>query len=53
MPTARRPDKTNPRRLTWDKAYTRALFVRYRLDGDEAARDELITMYLNRVKYLA
>lgn len=53
MPTARRSDKSNPRRLTWDKAHTRELFVRYRLDGNEEARDELITMYLNLVKYLA
>lgn len=52
MPTSRRPEKQS-RKLTWDKRYTRELFVRYRLDGDEAARDELITMYLNLVKYLA
>lgn len=37
----------------WDKAHTRELFERYRTSGDEAARDELITMYLNLVKYLA
>jgi len=41
------------RRLVWDKEHTRKLFRRYRLNGDEAARDELITMYLNLVKYLA
>ena len=41
------------RRLSWDKVYTKKLFRKYRLDGDEAARDELITMYLNLVKYLA
>jgi RNA polymerase sigma-B factor len=41
------------RKLSWDKAYTRELFRRYRLNADEAARDELITMYLNLVKYLA
>jgi RNA polymerase sigma-B factor len=34
-------------------SYTRELFRRYRLEGDEEARDELITMYLNLVKYLA
>jgi RNA polymerase sigma-B factor len=39
--------------LTWDKPHTKALFRRYRLNGDEDARDELITMYLNLVKYLA
>ena len=41
------------RRLSWDKAYTKELFRRYRLEGDEDARDDLITMYLNLVKYLA
>lgn len=52
MPAKHKSDKTS-RRLTWDKRRTRELFVRYRLDGDEAARDELVTMYLNLVKYLA
>lgn len=52
MPTSRRPEK-HGRKLTWDKRYTRELFRRYRLEGDESARDELITMYLNLVKYLA
>ncbi len=52
MPSSRRPEKQS-RKLSWDKAYTRELFRRYRLHGDEAARDELITMYLNLVKYLA
>ena len=51
MPARSRQPQT--RKLTWDKAYTRELFRRYRLDGDEAARDELITMYLNLVRYLA
>lgn len=41
------------RKLTWDKAHTKELFRRYRLGGDESARDELVTMYLNLVKYLA
>jgi RNA polymerase sigma-B factor len=51
---ARRPQKKqSSRKLTWDKALTKELFRRYRLEGDEAARDELITMYLNLVKYLA
>ncbi|MDZ4063210.1 MAG: SigB/SigF/SigG family RNA polymerase sigma factor [Coriobacteriia bacterium] len=52
MPTARGPRKQS-RKLSWDKAYTRELFRRFRLEADEAARDELITMYLNLVKYLA
>jgi RNA polymerase sigma-B factor len=37
----------------WDKALTRELFVRYHLEGDQAARDELVEMYLNLVRYLA
>ena len=37
----------------WDKARTRELFLHYREHGDEESRDELITMYLNLVKYLA
>lgn len=41
------------RRLVWDKAQTRELFRRYRDNGDEAARDELVSMYLNLVRYLA
>jgi RNA polymerase sigma-B factor len=41
------------RKLSWDKVYTKELFRRYRLEGDESARDELVTMYLNLVKYLA
>ncbi len=41
------------RRLVWDKARTRELFRRYRENGDEAARDELVSMYLNLVRYLA
>ena len=52
MPS-RTPAHKQSRRLSWDKVYTKKLFRRYRLDGDEAARDELITMYLNLVKYLA
>jgi RNA polymerase sigma-B factor len=41
------------RKLVWDKVLTRELFVRYRVDGDEDARDELVEMYVNLVKYLA
>lgn len=52
MTPSRRAAKPT-RKLSWDKAYTRELFVRYRLDGNDEARDELITMYLNLVKYLA
>jgi len=51
--TTRSGPRKQSRRLSWDKVYTKKLFVKYRLEGDEAARDELITMYLNLVKYLA
>jgi RNA polymerase sigma-B factor len=37
----------------WDKQLTRDLFAAYRLEGDESARDDLVEMYLNLVKYLA
>lgn len=37
----------------WDKQRTRDLFAHYREFEDEESRDELITMYLNLVKYLA
>jgi RNA polymerase sigma-B factor len=52
MTSKARPEKQT-RKLSWDKNHTRELFRRYRLEGDEDARDELITMYLNLVKYLA
>jgi len=48
-----RRKKTKSRKLSWDKKRTRELFVLYGENGDEAARDELITMYLNLVRYLA
>jgi RNA polymerase sigma-B factor len=51
-PGAERKRKQS-RRLVWDKRLTRELFVRYHREGDEAARDELVEMYLNLVKYLA
>ena len=53
MTTSRGVPHKQTRKLSWDKEYTRELFRRYRLEGDEGARDELITMYLNLVKYLA
>ncbi len=48
-----RTAKKQERRLVWDKNRTRELFLLYHENGDEASRDELITMYLNLVKYLA
>jgi len=48
-----RSRRSTSRKLTWDKKHTRELFRHYQATGDQAARDELITMYLNLVKYLA
>lgn len=48
-----RVSKKPGRRLVWDKQRTRDLFAHYREFDDEESRDELITMYLNLVKYLA
>jgi RNA polymerase sigma-B factor len=50
---ARSSRNNNSRRLTWDKDRTRELFAVYRASGDQDARDELVAMYLNLVKYLA
>jgi len=50
--THRRTRKTS-RRLVWDKALTHELFIAYHREGQEYARDELVEMYLNLVKYLA
>ena len=49
----RTPRHPQNRRLVWDKKRTRELFAHYREFEDEESRDELITMYLNLVKYLA
>jgi RNA polymerase sigma-B factor len=51
--TARIRSGNKSRRLVWDKARTAELFRRCRATNDSAARDELITMYLNLVHYLA
>ncbi|MFA5843362.1 MAG: SigB/SigF/SigG family RNA polymerase sigma factor [Coriobacteriia bacterium] len=48
-----RSTQKGSRRLVWDKKRTRDLFKHYREHHDEASRDELITMYLNLVKFLA
>ncbi len=53
MPAGRSAATRQTRKLSWDKELTRELFRRYGQEGDEEARDELITMYLNLVKYLA
>lgn len=41
------------RKLSWDKQRTAELFQRCRQSNDVEARDELITMYLNLVHFLA
>jgi RNA polymerase sigma-B factor len=60
LPTPTREQRTRSprtrntsRRLQWDKKRTAELFRRYQSNDDGDARDELITMYLNLVRYLA
>ena len=40
-------------KLVWDKARTRELFRRYKDEGDEDARSQLIVNHLNLVRFLA
>lgn len=40
-------------RLAWDKDVTRDLFRRYKEEGDEEARNQLVMNHLNLVRYLA
>ena len=40
-------------KLAWDKERTRELFRRYKLEGDEDAREQLILPHLNLVRFLA
>ncbi len=41
------------KKLVWDKAKTKELFRRYKLYGDEDARDQLVTSHLNLARFLA
>lgn len=41
------------RRPAWDKERTRELFYRYKEQGDEEAREQLIVNHLNLVRYIA
>ena len=41
------------RKLIWDKRRTRELFKRYHEQGDEEARELLITSHMNLVRFLA
>ncbi len=48
--TLRRASKGKP---AWNKERTRELFRRYKQDGDEEAREQLIVSHLNLVRYIA
>ena len=49
----REPPMPPKGKLAWDKARTRELFRRYKEEGDETARNELIMSHLNLVRFLA
>lgn len=49
----RREARANRGRLAWDKDRTRELFRRYKEEGDEEARQQLIESHLNLVRFLA
>ena len=40
-------------KLVWDKSRTRELFRRFKEEGDEEARSQLIVNHLNLVRFLA
>ena len=46
----RRVSKGKP---AWDKERTRELFRRYKQEGDEEAREQLIMSHINLVRYIA
>jgi len=50
---ARRSSRVPKGRLAWDKERTRELFRRYKEEGDEEAREQLVMSHLNLVRYLA
>ena len=53
-PRRRRLPTRNPRgKLAWDKERTRELFRRYKVEGDEDAREQLVMSHLNLVRFLA
>jgi RNA polymerase sigma-B factor len=45
--------RTPKGKLAWDKERTRELFRRYKEEGDEEAREQLIVSHLNLVRFLA
>ena len=46
-------DNRTGQKLVWDKTRTRELFRRYKREGDEEAREQLIVNHLNLVRFLA
>jgi RNA polymerase sigma-B factor len=53
-PTASRTrGNTTRSRPAWDKGRTRDLFRRYKEEGDDEAREQLVVNHLNLVRYLA
>ena len=53
-PQSRRELRRGSRgKLAWDKDRTRELFRRYKEEGDEQAREQLIVNHLNLVRFLA
>lgn len=54
MPTDSRPSAGRAStKQAWDKERTRELFRRYKTEGDEGAREQLIMNHLNLVRFLA
>lgn len=49
----RLPTRTPRGKLAWDKERTRELFRRYKVEGDEDAREQLVMSHLNLVRFLA
>ena len=49
----RRSARLGHGRLAWDKDRTRELFRRYKEEGDDEAREQLIESHLNLVRFLA
>jgi len=53
-PARRRLSRRVPKgKMAWDKGRTRELFRRYKEEGDEEAREQLVMSHLNLVRFLA
>ena len=48
-----RAENKGNQKLVWDKNRTRELFRKYKENGDEEAREQLIVSHLNLVRFLA